>query len=57
VKDIEFQKLMSEKIQAVTGTKFNQETVYSEQTSAHFSRCTFNLFTLIDVAVKHRQHY
>jgi len=46
-------KTRASQIQEVTGTKFNQETVYSEQTSARFSRCGFNLFRPIDVTVKH----
>jgi hypothetical protein len=43
-------------IQEVAGTKFNQETVNSEQTPARFSRCKFKLFMPIDVTVKHKHN-
>ena len=57
MKDTEFKKkTRASRIQEVTGTKFNQETVYSEQTSACFCRCKFNLFTPIDVTVKHKHN-
>ena len=48
-------KTHASKIQEVTGTKFNQETVSSEHTPARFSGCKFNLFTPVDVTVK-RKH-
>ena len=49
-------KTRASQFQEVTGTKFTQETVYSEQTSARFSRCGFSLFTPIDVTVKHKHN-